>query len=117
MIGYWAIGAGDSKEILVNPKTGCSRKFFLPENDFKSYSAKLLMPTDPTMMWNWDLKFVKLPWLNEPNKLPKSFWMCHKKIHQEYPQIGKSYIGKIKIYLNDAKPKILLSTENWSLGR
>ena len=60
MIGYWEIGAGDSKEILVNPKTGCSRKFFLPENDFKSYSAKLLMPTDPTMMWNWDLTVCQI---------------------------------------------------------
>ena len=34
--------------------------------------------------------------------------MCHKKTHQEHPQIGKSYTGKTKIYLNDAKPKILL---------
>ena len=31
-----------------------------------------------------------------------------KKNHQEHSQIGKSYIGKIKIYLNDAKPKLLL---------
>ena len=31
-----------------------------------------------------------------------------KKIHHKHPQIGKSYIGKIKIYINDAKPKILL---------
>ena len=34
--------------------------------------------------------------------------MCHKKNHQEHSQIGKSYIGKIKIYLNDAKPQLLL---------
>ena len=31
--------------------------------------------------------------------------------HQEHLQIGKSYTGKIKIYLNDATPKILLQTE------
>ena len=31
-----------------------------------------------------------------------------KNIHQEHPQILQSYIRKIKIYLNDAKPKILL---------
>ena len=30
-----------------------------------------------------------------------------KKNHQEHSQIGKSYIGKIKIYLNDAKPRIV----------
>ena len=24
--------------------------------------------------------------------------MCHKKIHQEHPQIDRSYIGKIKIF-------------------
>ena len=29
-------------------------------------------------------------------------------MHQEQPQIGKSYIKKITIYLNDAKPNILL---------
>ena len=34
-----------------------------------------------------------------------------KKIYQETPQKGKSYIGKIKMYLNDAKSKTLL-TEN-----
>ena len=45
------------------------------------------------------------------NKLPKSFWMCHKKIHQEHPKLDKSYMGKNKIRVNDAKPKILL-TEN-----
>ena len=32
-----------------------------------------------------------------------------KKNHQETPQKGKSYIGKIKMYLNDAKPKTLLT--------
>ena len=32
--------------------------------------------------------------------------------YQEYPQIGKSFIRKLKIYLNDAKPKILLQEEN-----
>ena len=31
--------------LLVNPKTGCSRKFSLTEIDFKTYFAKLLMPT------------------------------------------------------------------------
>ena len=31
-----------------------------------------------------------------------------EKIHQEHPQIGKSYVGKIKMYLNDAEPKMLL---------
>ena len=41
-------------------------------------------------------------------KLPKSFWMYHKKNHQEHSRIGKSYVRKIKIYLNDAKPQILL---------
>ena len=30
--------------LLVNPKARGSRKLFLPENDFKTYSAKLLMP-------------------------------------------------------------------------
>ena len=43
-------------------------------------------------------KFVKLPWQSELNKVPKLFWMCHKKIHQEHPQIDRSYIGKIKIF-------------------
>ena len=74
------------RRLLANPKTGCSRKFFLPENDFKGYSAKLFMPTDPTKMWNWDLKVYQ----------------------QKHPQIGKSYIRKMKNYLSDAKPKILL---------
>ena len=43
-----------------------------------------------------------------------------KKTHHEHPQICKNSMGKIKIYLNDAKPKILskiLLTENSSLGR
>ena len=31
--------------LLVNPKTGDSRKLFLSENDFKTYSAELLIPT------------------------------------------------------------------------
>ena len=43
--------------------------------------------------------------------------MCYKEIHLEHPQIDKSCIGKIKIYLNDTKPKILLKTEKCSLGR
>ena len=43
-----------------NSKTGCSRKFSLPENDFKTYSAKLLMPTK---MWNWDLKKSLSNWM------------------------------------------------------
>ena len=34
--------------------------------------------------------------------------MCHKKVIRN---IHKSYIGKIKIYLNDTKPKILFQTE------
>ena len=38
------------RRLLVNPKTGGFRKLFWPENDFKTYSAKLLMPTDPTKM-------------------------------------------------------------------
>ena len=96
------------RRLLVNPKRGCSGKFFLPENDFKCYSGKLLMPKDPTKMWNWGLKFVKLLWLNELNKLPKPFRMCHKKNRQEHSQLGKSCIGKIQIYLNDTKPMILL---------
>ena len=66
------------------------------------------MPADPTKIWNWDLKVVKLPWLNELNKLRNLFECAIKKIHQEHPQIDKSYTGKTKIYLNDAKPKILL---------
>ena len=67
------------------------------------------MPTDPRKMWNWDLKVCQIALTNnELNKLPKSFWMCHKKNHQENSQTGKSYIGKIKIYLNHAKPKTLL---------
>ena len=37
-------------KLLVNPKTGGSRKLSLPENDFKAYSAKLLMPKDPTRL-------------------------------------------------------------------
>ena len=36
------------------------------------------------------------------------FGCAIKKIHQEHAQIAKSYIGKNKIYLNDAKPMILL---------
>ena len=43
------------KKLIVNPKAGGSRKWFLPENDFKTFSAKHLMPADPTQMWNWDL--------------------------------------------------------------
>ena len=31
------------------------------------------------------------------------FGCAIKRIHQEHPQIGKSYIGEIKTYLNDAK--------------
>ena len=37
-------------------------------------------------------------------------------IKQENPKIDKSYMGKNKIHLNDAKPKILY-TQNWSPGR
>ena len=33
------------------------------------------------------------------------------QIHQEHRQVGKSYIGKIKIYLNDAKHKIIVDRE------
>ena len=32
---------------------------------------------------------------------------CVIKNHEEHSKISKSYIGKIKMYLNDAKPKIL----------
>ena len=45
--------------LLVNSKTSCSMKLFLPEKDFKSYFAKFLMPTNPRKMWNWDLKFCQ----------------------------------------------------------
>ena len=38
--------------------------------------------------------------------------MCHRKMYQEHPQIGKTYVGKNKIYLNNAKLKILLETKN-----
>ena len=48
------------RRLLAIPKTGCCRKFFLPEKDFKGYSAKLFMPTDPTKMWNWDLKVYQI---------------------------------------------------------
>ena len=96
------------RSLLVNPETDDFSILFLPENDFKSYSTKLLMPADPTKMWNWELKVCQIPWPNESKKLPKSFWMCHKeKIHQEHPEIGNSYVWKIRIYLHDAKPKIL----------
>ena len=38
--------------------------------------------------------------------------MCHKeKNHKEHQEIGTSYVGKIKIYLNDTKPKILLYSQ------
>ena len=30
------------------------------------------------------------------------------KIHWEHPEKGKSYVGKIKIYLNDRELKLLL---------
>ena len=33
-------------------------------------------------------------------------------MYQEHPQIGKTYVGKNKIYLNNAKLKILLETKN-----
>ena len=33
------------------------------------------------------------------------------QIHQEHRQVGKSYIGKIKIYLNDAKQDIIVDRE------
>ena len=82
--------------MLLNLKTGCSRKLFLPENE------KLSMPKDPTKMWNWDLKVMSS--INYQNL----FGWAMKNIHQEHPQILQSYIRKIKIYLNDAKPKILL---------
>ena len=36
------------RRLLVNPKTGGPRKLFWPENDLKTYSTKLLMPTEPT---------------------------------------------------------------------
>ena len=48
------------RRLLVNPKTGCARKFSLPENDFKSYSANFLMPAGPIKMWNWDLKVCQI---------------------------------------------------------
>ena len=38
--------------LLENPKTGGSSELFMPENDFKTSSAKFLMPKDPTKMWN-----------------------------------------------------------------
>ena len=38
------------RRLLVNPKTGGSRKSFIPANDFKILSAKRFMPTDPTKM-------------------------------------------------------------------
>ena len=47
----------------------------------------------------------------------QNLFRCAIKNHQGHPGIGKSYIEKIKIYLNDAKPKILLKTDNQILGR
>ena len=38
------------RRLLVNPKAGGSRKLVWSRNDFKTSSAKLLMPTDPTKM-------------------------------------------------------------------
>ena len=35
-----------------------------------------------------------------------------EKIHQQHPQIRKSYVGEIKIYLNDTEPKML----PWKFG-
>ena len=43
-------------------------------------------------------------------------------MHQEHLQIGKSYVGKFKIYLNDTKPiverelkPLHVSNTNWTL--
>ena len=77
----------------------------MPEDDFKTHSAKLLMPRDPTKMWNWDLKVWQIPLIIWAQSTSKIFL---DKISQEHPQIGKSYVGKNKINLNDTKPKILL---------
>ena len=64
------------RRLLVTLKTGCSRKLFPPKNDFNKDDLKPKTLSD-------------LLWLNELNKLPKSFWMCHKiKIHQEIGTTG-----------------------------
>ena len=49
--------------LLVNQKTvgNTSRKLFPLKNDFKTCSAELVMPTDPTKRWNWDLKVCQIP--------------------------------------------------------
>ena len=90
-----------------NPKQEVLGNNFYLKMISKLTLQKFLMPTDAKKMWNWDLEVCQIPWPNWLNKLPKTFWMCHKKIHQEHPQIGKSYAEKIKIYLNGAKRKIL----------
>ena len=44
--------------------SGTYMKLFLSENDLNS--TKLLMPTDPTKMWNWEyVKIWSLPYLLE----------------------------------------------------
>ena len=76
-----------------------------------SVSFSKTRQTFDTYRPNKDVKFrpfVKMPSPNELNKLPKSFWMCHKKASLEHPEIDTSYIRKITIYLNDIKTKILL---------
>ena len=92
---------------MVNPKTGFCRKLFLLENDFKTY-CQIFNAYRPN-------KDVKLRPKSLSNRLEQissidyqNLFGCAKKNHQEHPQIDKSYIGKIKIYLNDAEPKILL---------
>ena len=50
-----------------------------------------------------------MSWINYHNL----FGCIIKKNLQEHSQIGKSYIGKIKIYLNDAKPIVDRELKPW----
>ena len=65
------------------------------------------MPTDPTKRWNWDLKVSQIL-VTKWTQTTSFGCAINKENRQEYPQIDKSFIRKIKIYLNDAKRKILL---------
>ena len=66
------------------------------------------MPTDPRKMWNWDLKVCQIALTNnELNKLPKSFWMCHKKIIRNIRKLVYIYIY-IYIYTTNFKQEKLL---------
>ena len=67
------------------------------------FLEELILERKYLVIWNscWydiDLKMI--------SKLASQ--IHHTQIHQKHPQMGKSYIGKAKIYLNDAKPEILL---------